>query len=63
MPKITITEPFNFASGGVVTHYKKGPDQDVPQAVAEHALKQGYTPKPKAKAKAEAPVAPAEAGK
>jgi hypothetical protein len=60
MPKITITEPFNFASGGVVTHYKKGPGQDVSQAVAEHALKHGYTPKPTAKA--EAPVAPAEAG-
>lgn len=61
MPKITITEPFNFASGGVVTHYPKGPDQDVPQAVAEHALTHGYNTKPKAKA--DAPAAPAEAGK
>lgn len=61
MPKITITEPFNFASGGEVTHYKKGPDQDVPPAVAEHALKHGFTPKPKAKA--DAPVAAADAGK
>ncbi len=61
MPKITITEPFNFASGGEVAHYPKGPDQDVPQAVVEHALKHGYTTKPKAKA--DAPVATAEAGK
>ncbi|MDP2444162.1 glycogen branching protein [Pseudomonas sp.] len=61
MPKITITEPFNFASGGNVTHYKKGPDQDVPQAVAEHAMNRGFTPKPKPKA--EAPAATAEADK
>jgi hypothetical protein len=60
MPKITITEPFNFASGVEVTHYPKGPDQDVPSAVAEHAQKHGYT---KTKAKADAPAAPAEAGK
>jgi len=58
MPKITVTEPFNFGRGPDVTHYKKG-EQDVPQAVAEHAAARGFIAKPKAKS--EAPTAPAEA--
>ncbi|NQD80274.1 glycogen branching protein [Pseudomonas sp. CrR14] len=53
MPKISITQAFNFQSGGVTKHFKKG-EQDVPQAVADHALAHGFTPKPKADKKAEA---------
>jgi hypothetical protein len=49
MPKITITEPFNYASGGVTTHYGKGA-KDVPQAVADHAYKHGFATEPKEKA-------------
>jgi len=51
MPAITIATPFNF-SLGAVTHYKKG-EQDVPQAVAEHAKARGYlaNAKPAAPAK------------
>lgn len=57
MPKINITQAFNFQSGGVTKHFKKG-EQDVPQAVADHALERGYSPKPKAdkKSEAEAPA-------
>jgi len=49
MPKITITEPFNYASGGVTTHYEKG-EKDVPQAVADHAHRLGFAAKAKDKA-------------
>ncbi|MEQ9725204.1 glycogen branching protein [Pseudomonas sp. WHRI 8822A] len=45
MPKIQITQAFNFQSGGVTKHYKKG-EEDVPQAVADHAIARGYSPKP-----------------
>jgi hypothetical protein len=41
MPKITVTAPFNFAIGPSVKHYAKG-EQDVPQAVAAHAAKNGF---------------------
>jgi len=47
MPKITVLAPFNFAIGPTVKHYAKG-EQDVPQAVAEHAAANGFTAKPKA---------------
>ncbi|MDP3978332.1 MAG: glycogen branching protein [Pseudomonas sp.] len=46
MPKITVTAPFNYAIGPTVKHYAKG-EQDVPQAVAEHAAAHGFTAKPK----------------
>lgn len=46
MPKIKITQAFNFHSGGVTKHYKKG-EADVPQAVADHAIARGYAPAPK----------------
>ena len=45
MPMIKITQAFNFQSGGVTKHYKKG-EEDVPQAVADHAIARGYSPKP-----------------
>lgn len=45
MPKIKITQAFNFQSGGVTKHYEKG-EQDVPQAVADHAIARGYSPEP-----------------
>ena len=47
MPKITVTAPFNYAHGPNVKHYAKG-EQDVPQAVAEHAAANGFTAKPQA---------------
>lgn len=55
MPKITVTEPFNFAHGPDVKHYAKG-EQDVPPAVAAHAEANGFIAKPKAQAEAAAPV-------
>ncbi|HLA33012.1 MAG TPA: glycogen branching protein [Pseudomonas sp.] len=58
MPKIAVTQPFNYAHGPVVKHYKKG-EQDVPQAVAHHAATHGFIDAPKAKADAApAPVEP-----
>ncbi|WP_437881027.1 hypothetical protein [Pseudomonas sp. LRF_L74] len=45
MPKITIKTPFNYQSGGETTHYKKG-EQEVPQAVADHALARGFAANP-----------------
>ncbi|MER0040602.1 MULTISPECIES: glycogen branching protein [Pseudomonas] len=45
MPKIKITQAFNFHSGGVTKHYEKG-ERDVTQAVADHAVARGYSPKP-----------------
>lgn len=41
MPKITVSQPFNFAIGPVVKHYAKG-EQDVPAAVAAHAKGCGF---------------------
>lgn len=58
MPKITVKAPFNFAIGPTVKHYKTG-EQDVPQAVADHAAAHGFIDTPKAKA--EAQPAPVEA--
>ena len=58
MPKITVTEPFNYAHGPDVQHYAKG-EQEVPQAVADHAEAKGFMAKPKAKP--EAKPAPADA--
>ena len=43
MPMIKITQAFNFHSGGVTKHYEKG-EQDVTQAVADHAVARGYSP-------------------
>lgn len=66
MPKITITQAFNYSSGGVVKTYKQG-EQDVPQAVADHAQRKGFAAKsgPAAKAKDKAveaiPAQPAAA--
>lgn len=54
MPKITVTQPFNYAHGPVVKHYAKG-EHDVPQVVATHAAANGFT------AKARAQTAPVEA--
>lgn len=54
MPKITVTAPFNFAIGPNVKHYPKG-EQDVPQAVADHAEAHGFI------AKLKAPPEPVEA--
>lgn len=63
MPKIKITQAFNFQSGGVTKHYKKG-EEDVPQAVADHAVARGYTPAPKEPEAATAkPAANPAAGK
>ena len=58
MPKINVTTPFNFQSGADTTHYAKG-EQDVPQAVADHAIAKGFSPKPKDEKKTETPAAPA----
>lgn len=56
MPKINAKAPFNFASGPTVRHYPKG-EQNVPQAVADHAAAHGFIDAPKAKADAQpAPV-------
>lgn len=46
MPKIKITEAFNYQSGGETKRYDKG-EYDVPQAVVDHALAKGFSPKPK----------------
>lgn len=45
MPTIKITKPFNFRAGGVVDAYEPG-EQDVPQAVADHAVAKGFADKP-----------------
>lgn len=55
MPAISIATPFNFAVGATVTHYKQG-EQDVPQAVADHAKARGYLAKAEAKPKAATPA-------
>lgn len=63
MPMIKITQAFNFQSGGVTKHYKKG-EQDVPQAVVDHAIARGYAPAPKEPEHAAAkPAAEPAAGK
>lgn len=49
MPKVTISKPFNYQHGGEVKRYKVG-DQDVPQAVADHAKAKGFL-KPEAQDK------------
>lgn len=46
MPKHTVTQAFHYATGGEVLHFKKG-EQDLPPAVAEHAIKHGFVPAPK----------------
>lgn len=56
MPKITVTQPFNFAIGPSVKHYPKG-EQDVPQAVADHAKANGFIAPAKVDAAAKAEVA------
>lgn len=58
MPAITIATPFNYSIGETATHYKKG-EQDVPQAVADHAARHGYLAKPKAAVPTRAPNGPA----
>lgn len=57
MPKITIATPFNYQTGADTKHYPKG-EQDVPQAVAEHAIAKGFSAKPKDEKKTETPAAP-----
>jgi hypothetical protein len=56
MPKITVTEPFNYAIGPTVKHYAKG-EQDVPPAVAAHAEAHGFSAPAKAEAATKAEAA------
>lgn len=53
MPKITVTQPFNYGLGPTVKHYAKG-EQDVPPAVAAHAEAHGFTVPAKVDAAAKA---------
>ena len=59
MPKITVTEPFNYGHGLDAKHYAKG-EQDVPQAVADYAEAKGFMAKPKAKPEAKPALAEAK---
>lgn len=59
MPKITVTEPFNYGHGLDAKHYAKG-EQEVPQVVADHAEAKGFMAKPKAKAEAKPALAEAK---
>ena len=45
MPRINVTHPFNYAHGADVKQYAKG-EQDVPQAVADHAKALGFAQLP-----------------
>lgn len=50
MPEIVITQAFNHREGSKVTHYPKSEKAvAVSQAVADHALAHGFTPKPEEK--------------
>ncbi|ROZ80897.1 glycogen branching protein [Pseudomonas neustonica] len=46
MPKHNVTQAFHYATGGAVLLFKKG-EQDLPPAVAEHAIKHGFVSAPK----------------
>lgn len=64
MPEIVITQAFNHREGSQVTHYPKSEKAvAVSQAVADHALARGFTPKPEEKAQKSAakPAAPTPA--
>lgn len=64
MPEIVITQAFNHREGSQVTHYPKSEKAvAVSQAVADHALARGFTPKPEEKAQKPAgkPAAPTPA--
>lgn len=64
MPEIVITQAFNHREGLQVTHYPKSEKAvAVSQAVADHALARGFTPKPEEKAQKPAtkPAAPVPA--